>query len=114
MTNDLRLAGKVLNAYVDEQGHFVCTVAVVHDHYVDGFNNTTESIFRAFLMDRAKSAHVDVQPGDRVLISGYLRQDRRLTNTGNERKHNTVYIRGIEVTTPAQKFGRGIPTGSRY
>lgn len=95
--NEVRLTGKVLNAYINENGHFTCTVAVVHDHYVDGFNNVSESVFRAFLADKAKSEHVDIIKGDRVMITGYLRLDRRLSNTGNERKHVNLYIKEIEL-----------------
>lgn len=95
--NEVRLTGKVLNAYINENGHFTCTIAVVHDHYVDGFNNVSESVFRAFLADKAKSEHVDIIKGDRVMITGYLRLDRRLSNTGNERKHVNLYIKEIEL-----------------
>lgn len=95
--NEVRLTGKVLNAYTNENGHFTCTVAVVHDHYVDGFNNVSESVFRAFLADKERSKRIDVIKGDRVMITGYLRLDRRLSNTGNERKHVNLYIKEIEL-----------------
>lgn len=95
--NEVRLTGKVLNAYINDNGHFTCTVAVVHDHYVDGFNNVSESVFRAFLANKERSKRIDVIKGDKVMITGYLRLDRRLSNTGNERKHVNLYIKEIEL-----------------
>ena len=104
MINELRIDGKVLNSYVNDDGYFICTIANVHDHVVDGFNNVSESVFRAFLMDKGKSAHLDIQKGDKVLITGYLRQDHSMTRSGNEHKRTNLYIKDIELVKPKEEF----------
>ena len=94
--NELRISGKVLEAYINDYGHLTVTLAVVHDHVVDGYNNTTESILRCFLADKERSKSIEVEKGDRVEITGYLRQDRRLSPSGQERKRVNIYIKDIK------------------
>lgn len=98
--NEVKLSGKVLNAYINEQGYFTVTIATLHDHYVDDYNNSSESKFRAFLMNKEKSKHIDIIKGDRVMITAYLKQDITLSATGNERKRVNIYIKDIELIKP--------------
>jgi len=98
--NELKLSGKVLNCYIDERGWFVCTIAVKHQHRINGVDIDSESILRTFLADKEKSAHVDVIRGDQVMITGYLRKDIRLSNTGKERSDVNIYIKEIELVKP--------------
>ena len=95
--NQLKISGKVLNAYTDDYGHFVCTISVLHNHVVDGNDIGSESIFSACLPDRDRSAEVDVVKGDMVVIDGYIRQDRRLSATGKERRSTALYINEIRL-----------------
>ena len=96
--NEVRIDGKALNAYLNDEGHFVCVVATVHDHFVNGYNNVSESVIRCFLPDRLKSKEIDVIKGDRVSIVGYLRQDHFLNSRGKEKKRVNVYIKDITIS----------------
>ena len=103
--NELRITGRVLNAYVNESGHFTCVIACMHDHYVNGFNTTSESVFRAFLPDVERSKHIDIIKGDEVLLTGYIRLDNRVSATGVRHQRLNVYIRDIELVKPKPEFG---------
>ena len=93
--NELKLSGKVLNSYINEDGFLTLTIAVPHDHVVNGYNHVSESVFRIFLPDREKSLEYDVQVDDQVEVSGHLKQDRKLTRTGNEHKRINIYISSL-------------------
>lgn len=95
--NEVKLSGKVLKAFIDDNGFFVCTVAVLHEHTINGFTEGYESIIRCHLADKIRSQEMAIFQGDRVIVNGYLRQDRRLSATGQERKALRVYIKDIEL-----------------
>lgn len=99
--NEVHLTGKVMNAYVNADGYFTCIFSNVHDHHVNGFNDISESVFRGFLPDTERSKHISIVKGDRVMITGHLRQDRKITSGDNERKRINLYIDEIELVKPA-------------
>lgn len=95
--NELIITGKVLNAYINDNGHFTCTIATVHDHFVDGFNYVDETIFRCFLPNREKSKAIDIIKGDKVKMTGYIKQDHYLNKNGKPRKKLNIYAKSIEL-----------------
>lgn len=95
--NEIKLRGKVLRAYVNDDGHLVVTLAVLHPHYVDGVNIGSESVFRCVMADRKRSESLDVLEGDSLEVEGYLRLDRHLSVSGREHKNLTVYMEAAHV-----------------
>lgn len=97
MLNDVRLSGKVICAYIDDEGYFVCTFSCLHEDEIDGKVNTYPSVFRGRLMNKEKSAHMDIVKGDKITVIGYLKQDITLSKTGNERKRMNLYIKELDL-----------------
>ena len=103
--NEVRLSGKVTKAFLKDDGVFVMRLAVKYDHKIGGENVRCESVFGIVMTDTAKARHLDVIAGDNVLVTGYLRIDFRLSNTGQERQKLTIYASDIEVTKEKAQFG---------
>lgn len=100
--NEFRVIGKVITAYVNKDGHYVCTVANVHDHYIDGFNIPSETFIRGFMTDKEKSSRTNVVKGDRVMLTGYFKQDITLTKSGNEKKRLNLYLTDIKLLSRSE------------
>ena len=74
--NDVRLTGRVLNAYRhDLSGAFITKIAVRHDHIVGRQSISCESVFNVVMLDEAKINLADWKTGDTVMITGYLKVD---------------------------------------
>ncbi len=97
--NEVKLSGKVMNAYVhNTTGFLMVVIACVHEHTVNGYKDVCESIIRGCLPDKVKSRKLDIQKGDMVEMTGYLKQDHSLTSGGNEHKKVTLYLTDIHLT----------------
>lgn len=103
--NEVRLAGKVTKAYTKDDGTFVMRIACKYDHKIGTQTIRCESSFPVIMTDTAKARHLDVIAGDIVLVTGYLRVDFRLSNTGQERQKLNIYATEIEVTKEASHYG---------
>lgn len=99
--NEVRLSGKVLKAYLKDDGIFVVRLAVKYEHKIGAENIRCESVFSVLMADTAKARHLDVIAGDTVLVTGYLRVDFRLSSTGQERQRMHIYANDIEVVKEA-------------
>lgn len=94
--NEVRLTGKVLNIYRDNMSEALITkVAVIHDHFIGNSNKTmrVESKFTTVMTDESKIERVYAQQGDKVMITGYIKQD--FTNSNHAK--NMIYATDIEV-----------------
>ena len=95
--NEVRMTGKVLNIYRDNQSDALITkVAVIHDHFIGNSNKTmrVESKFTTVMTDESRISRVYAKPGDKVMITGYIKQD--FTNSNHQK--NMIYATDIEVT----------------
>lgn len=95
--NEVRMTGKVLNIYRDNLSDALITkVAVIHDHFIGNSNKTmrVESKFTTVMTDESRISRVDAKPGDKVMITGYIKQD--FTNSNHQK--NMIYATDIEVT----------------
>lgn len=91
--NEVRMSGKVLNAYIaEDSGWYVITMAVVHNHKVNGLDVPSETVIRGYIADNEKAKDVDILTGDKISIKGYIRQDIRISKTGKTRDHLQLYI----------------------
>ena len=99
--NEVRISGKVLAAY-EKNSVFVVRLAVRHEHVIGRERINVESIFTAVMSDAAKIPHIDVQQGDKVLITGHLKQDFKKSPSGTEHQKMTLYADDIEVTEYAK------------
>lgn len=96
--NEVRLTGKVLNAYKKDNSCLIAKIACTHEHTLGIEKIRCESIFSVVMTDTAKINSVEFSVGDTVLVTGYLKVDFRLSNTGQERKKLTIYATNIEIT----------------
>jgi len=94
--NEVRITGHVSNAYLDDNGHLNCTIICTHDHFIDGYNNASQSYIRGRLLNKAVSKEADIYDGDDVFIIGHLRQDIKYNNSGNYKRSVNLYIDHIE------------------
>lgn len=102
--NEVRLSGKVTKAFLKNDGAFVIRLAVKYDHKIGSETVRCESTFSVVMADTEKARHLDVIAGDTVLVTGYLRIDFRLSNTGQERYKLTIYASDIEVTKEKAQY----------
>ncbi|UKI53161.1 MAG: hypothetical protein L6V86_08740 [Treponema sp.] len=103
--NEVRLSGKVTKAYIKDDGTFIMRLACKYDHKIGAETIRCESSFPVIMSDTAKTKHLDVIAGDKVLVTGYLRVDFRLSKTGQERQKLNIYASEIEVTKEAWNQG---------
>lgn len=96
--NEVRLTGKVLNAYQKDNSCLIAKIACTHEHILGTEKIRCESIFSVVMTDSTKINLVEFSVGDTVLVTGYLKIDFRLSNTGQERKKLTIYATNIEIT----------------
>ena len=105
--NDVRLTGRVLNAYRhDLSGAFITKIAVRHDHIVGRQSISCESVFNVVMLDEAKINLADWKTGDTVMITGYLKVDFKKSERGNEHQKLMVYATDIEIVK--EKPTRGL------
>ena len=103
--NEVRLTGKVLNCYVHNvTGVFICKTAVVHDHYIGNQTISCVSVFTVVMQNENKGKHLDILPGDKVMITGYLKVDHKTSATGNDHASIRVYAKEIELVKPKEDF----------
>lgn len=102
--NEVRLSGKVTKAYT-KNGTFLMRIACKYDHKIGTEIIRCESSFPVIMSDTEKVKHLDVLTGDTVLVTGYLRVDFRLSNTGQERQKLNIYASDIEVTKEVSHYG---------
>lgn len=96
--NEVRLTGKVLNAYKhDLSDAFITKIAVRHDHIVGRQSISCESVFNVVMLDEAKIKLADWKAGDTVMVTGYLKVDFKRSAKGNEHQKLMVYATEIEV-----------------
>ena len=96
--NEVRLTGRVLNAYEHElSGAFITKIAVRHDHIVGRQSISCESVFNVIMLDEAKIKTADWKTGDTVMITGYLKVDFKKSAKGNEHQKLMVYATEIEI-----------------
>ena len=94
--NEVRMTGKVLNIYRDSMSDALITkVAVIHDHFIGNSNKTmrVESKFTTVMTNEEQIGKVYAQAGDKVLITGYIKQDF----TASNHQKNMIYATNIEV-----------------
>jgi len=94
--NEVKLTGKVLNIYRDNLSDALITkVAVMHDHFIGNSNKTmrVESKFTTVMTDESRISEVEARPGDKVRITGYIKQD--FTNSNHQK--NMIYATDIKV-----------------
>jgi len=94
--NEVKLTGKVLNIYRDNLSDALITkVAVLHDHFIGNSNKTmrVESKFTTVMTNEEQIQRVYAQPGDKVMITGYIKQD--FTNSNHQK--NMIYATDIKV-----------------
>lgn len=105
--NDVRLTGRVLNAYRhDLSGAFITKIAVRHDHIVGRQSISCESVFNVVMLDEAKINLADWKTGDTVMVTGYLKVDFKKSERGNEHQKLMVYATDIEIVK--EKPTRGL------
>lgn len=103
--NEVKLTGKVLNCYVNEQtGALITKVAVPHDHVIGTQNIRCESVFNTIMTDDKAIKKTDVMQGDKVLITGHLKLDHKQSLSGNDHQSLKVYADEIEVVKPKGEF----------
>lgn len=96
--NEVRLTGRVLNAYKhDLSGAFITKIAVRHDHIVGRQSISCESVFNVIMLDEAKIKLADWKTGDTVMVTGYLKVDFKKSAKGNEHQKLMVYATEIEI-----------------
>jgi signal peptidase I len=94
--NEVRMTGKVLSIYRDNRTDALITkVAVMHDHFIGNGNETmrVESKFTTVMTNEDFINRVYAQPGDKVMLTGYVKQD---FNKSDHDK-NMIYATKIEV-----------------
>lgn len=96
--NEVKLTGKVLNAYAHElSGAFITKIAVRHDHIVGRQSVSCESVFNVVMLDENKIKLADWKQCDTVMVTGYLKIDFKKSPRGNEHQKLTVYATDIEI-----------------
>lgn len=96
--NEVRLTGRVLNAYEHElSGAFITKIAVRHDHIVGKQSISCESVFNVIMLDETKIKTADWKTGDTVMVTGYLKVDFKKSAKGNEHQKLMVYATEIEI-----------------
>lgn len=105
--NEVRLTGRVLNAYKhDLSGAFITKIAVRHDHIIGRQSISCESVFNVVMLDEAKINLADWKTGDTIMVTGYLKVDFKKSARGNEHQKLTVYATEIEIVR--EKPTRGL------
>jgi hypothetical protein len=103
--NEVKLTGKVLNAYAHElSGAFITKIAVRHDHIVGRQSVSCESVFNVVMLDENKIKLADWKQGDTVMVTGYLKIDFKKSPRGNEHQKLTVYATDIEIVKQKDKW----------
>ncbi len=95
--NELKLSGKVVNAYINEEKSLVVVLSVMHDHVVNNTSIRFNSVFRCFMTDPYKISSCPVQKDDFIEVYGHLKLDFRVSKTGQERKHVNIYADEIRI-----------------
>lgn len=96
--NELKLTGKVVRAYINDDKQLVVVISVMHDHVVNNANIRFNSVFRCFMNDQSKIASCPVQKDDQIEVIGHLKLDYRISRTGQERKAVNIYADDIRIT----------------
>ena len=104
MTNEVRLAGKVLNAYMSDTGAFICKILVPHEHYVGNQKMDCESVFTTVMTDDVSIRRTDIIQGDKVLLTGYIKLDFKRTLGGNQHQKLQIYATEIEKLPDSAKM----------
>lgn len=98
MTNKVLLTGKVLNCYIHEvTGALIMKLAVTHEHKAGKKTISVESVFNTVMCDDEAIAKTDVQQGDIVNLTGYLKMDHKESDNGNVHQKLMVYATEVIV-----------------
>ena len=100
--NKVEIEGKVLASWLTKDGFLIMKVAVVYEHTVGESKITMESVFRPILLDKKKILMVDVVAGDKVHVTGYLYDEKRISQGGNTHSTIKFIASDIEVVSFAK------------
>ena len=97
--NEVRLEGTVIKSSLDPRGFLVVTLAVMHDHWVDGNNIPSRSFIVGMLPDKKRSENIALFKNERIAISGYLRDDVWMAGFGGQKERRKMRLYITEIHT---------------